>query len=237
MNLPNPSNHSSREHTTIPHLDISLARQEAARIAQSQSNSRPESYDAAATRSYQSYPHQHGFPNTPANLMSVPVLPSASTSRPQVGVSSLTQHAPPIGPIGDSTALVPYVAPDIAAISAPIANAPTAKKNPFSNFSIDNIKGMFDRMGGVDGIVSTMGQAQKVMQSVSQFAPMAKLLMGSFLKKKDGDEDVSEDKPRRRRKRKHKRRGNQSPNNNRRRKSRRNSPLTQPKRSTKRYYG
>lgn len=39
-------------------------------------------------------------------------------------------------------------------------------------------------MGGIDGIVSSMGKVQKVVEGFQQMAPMVKLVMGTFGKKK-----------------------------------------------------
>ncbi len=46
--------------------------------------------------------------------------------------------------------------------------------------NMDQIKGFIDRMGGIDGIVSSMGKVQKVMSGFQQMAPMVKLVMGGF---------------------------------------------------------
>jgi hypothetical protein len=51
-----------------------------------------------------------------------------------------------------------------------------------SSINFNQIKTFVDRMGGIDGIIGTMGKMQKIFQSVQQMAPMMKLLMGSFLK-------------------------------------------------------
>ena len=66
--------------------------------------------------------------------------------------------------------------------------------------ALGDIKGIVDRLGGIDGIVSTVTKVQKMIQSLQQIAPLAKLLMGSFLSPKakttdndDGDEDTSLD--------------------------------------------
>ncbi|WP_168120346.1 hypothetical protein [Paenibacillus sp. HB172176] len=69
--------------------------------------------------------------------------------------------------------------------------------------NLTEIKGFVDRMGGLDGILSTVTKVQKVMGSVTQMAPMVKVLMGSFGKKSisEDDENNSEWKPRRRRRR------------------------------------
>lgn len=50
---------------------------------------------------------------------------------------------------------------------------------------MEQIKGIIDRMGGIDGIVNSMGKVQKVMSGFQQMAPMVKLFMGSFGKGKE----------------------------------------------------
>lgn len=189
------SNGVQREWTKIPEIDLSLARQEAARIAQAAEAARQQhEHRTGGMQQYHSSSTSRTYGDiSTSGLTSIP-------SMPQAGVSALSPYTPH-APIGESTALVPYVPPQpVTSVAAPQAAASEPKKG----FSLDNIKGMFDRMGGVDGIVATMGQAQKVMQSVSQFAPMAKLLMGSFLSKKGNNdaEEVIDNRPRRRRKRK-----------------------------------
>ncbi len=75
-----------------------------------------------------------------------------------------------------------------------------------SKFNMNDIKNLVDRMGGIDGIMTTVGKAQKVVSTVQQMAPMLKLLMGSFGSKAaatDNDtfdeEDYSPTRKRRRR--------------------------------------
>jgi hypothetical protein len=67
------------------------------------------------------------------------------------------------------------------------------------NFNIKDIKGIIDRMGGIEGVMATMNKVQKLVSTIQQMQPMIKLVMGSFLKKADNDDkDIA---PRRRRKR------------------------------------
>ncbi|AFC33422.1 hypothetical protein PM3016_6818 [Paenibacillus mucilaginosus 3016] len=61
------------------------------------------------------------------------------------------------------------------------------------SFNIGQIKDIVDRLGGVEGIVSTFGKVQTVVQSMSQMAPMIKLLLGSFGKGKKSDAEASDD--------------------------------------------
>nr|WP_229725130.1 tyrosine protein kinase [Paenibacillus abyssi] len=75
----------------------------------------------------------------------------------------------------------------------------------FSLKNLNDLKGIIDRMGGIDGIINTMGKVQKVVAGVQQIAPMVKLIMGSFGKKgaaaKSGGDDWSPPRRRRRRRR------------------------------------
>lgn len=52
-------------------------------------------------------------------------------------------------------------------------------------FNVEQIKGVIDKLGGVEGIVETFSKMQKMVQSVQQFAPMLKVLFNSFGKKND----------------------------------------------------
>lgn len=71
---------------------------------------------------------------------------------------------------------------------------------------MEQIKGIIDRMGGIDGIVNSMGKVQKVMSGFQQMAPMVKLFMGSFGKNKGAagalaaEEDAALYSPNRRKK-------------------------------------
>lgn len=78
-----------------------------------------------------------------------------------------------------------------------------------SSFNIGQLKGIVDRLGGIEGILDTFGKMQKMVQSVNQVAPMLKLLMGAFGKKKSADASDGSVSPghRRRRKRKGSARG------------------------------
>ncbi len=79
----------------------------------------------------------------------------------------------------DETFSSPPAAINPTVLPAPVA-APTSKL-PF-NISITNmadVKALVDRMGGVEGILSTMGKFQKFIATMQQIAPMVKLFMGN----------------------------------------------------------
>ncbi|MBB3111949.1 hypothetical protein FHS18_004017 [Paenibacillus phyllosphaerae] len=96
---------------------------------------------------------------------------------------------------------VPF-SPSLDTNIAPIVVTPAAEKlpdpakeegtaaNKASGFSLNNlggnikdIQGIVERMGGLDGILSTVQKVQKVVSSVQQMTPLIKVLAGSFGKK------------------------------------------------------
>ncbi|THF77343.1 hypothetical protein [Cohnella fermenti] len=107
---------------------------------------------------------------------------------------------------GDTAATNAFVGPPPAAglpvqvlpPAAPQAASPL--KGLLNNFNLNDLKGMLDRMGGVEGLLSNVGKVQKFMTTVQQMAPLIKLFMG---KKGGSSDDDSEDsyRPRRRRRR------------------------------------
>lgn len=142
----------------------------------------------------------------PSQLMNVPALPQRQEDKANIrsfspDPTSYSASFEPPAPI-ETTAIVPYTQAAESPITTIVTESAEAKK---SGFSISDIKQVIDRMGGIDGIVETMGKVQKVMNSVSQIAPVAKLLMGTLLpgKKKDEEaEDENEYRPKRKRRRK-----------------------------------
>jgi hypothetical protein len=95
---------------------------------------------------------------------------------------------------------------------APVVPTQTPASSGSSGFSLANLgelKGMIDRFGGIDGIMSGVAKMQKVVGGIQQMAPMMKLVMGilPFGKNKnnsseaDADfEEYSKPRPRKRRK-------------------------------------
>lgn len=114
-----------------------------------------------------------------------------------------TPHQP--GPINQSE-LLPAAPPSS---SGELVEKKSDSDNKSSGFSLPNlseIKGMVDRLGGIDGILTGVTKVQKVVASVSQMAPLIKVLFSSFSKKSkdDKESDADEWKPRPRRKRRKK---------------------------------
>ncbi|CAM4342935.1 hypothetical protein L1N85_21910 [Paenibacillus alkaliterrae] len=111
---------------------------------------------------------------------------------------------PPAAPQYPAQDILPAVLPETA--SQVVETAANGKAGGFSLASLGEIKGFVDRMGGIDGILTTVTKVQKVMSTVSQMAPLVKVLFGSFGKKsatvsEDKDDD-GEWKPKRRKRRK-----------------------------------
>jgi hypothetical protein len=137
--------------------------------------------------------------NTPYRGATPPSYPSGQypgINQPDVGLEMKAQ----------ASSITPYSPQVYGSSFTPQSSVPNAgKSGGFSMPKINDIKGFIERMGGVEGIIATMGKVQKVMQTVQQFAPMAKILTGllpggSKSSAADDDSDYSEYKPRRRRK-------------------------------------
>ncbi|KRE50676.1 hypothetical protein [Paenibacillus sp. Soil724D2] len=64
------------------------------------------------------------------------------------------------------------------------AAAGGASSNPLSGLNLKQISGFVERMGGIDGIIGTMGKVQKFMSTFQQMAPMVKTILGSIGKGK-----------------------------------------------------
>ena len=83
--------------------------------------------------------------------------------------------------------------------------AKSGSSNLLSNINFNQIKNVIDRMGGIDGVISTVKQVQKMVQTFQQFAPVLKMLIPK-LGSKSKDDDEEDDYPRRRRRRRSRRR-------------------------------
>ncbi|MNZ55871.1 hypothetical protein D3C78_738070 [compost metagenome] len=79
-------------------------------------------------------------------------------------------------PKAEASALIPY-SPGSSVLPGAAA-AESATSTAASGFSLANLGGIVERLGGIDGILATVGKVQKVMQTVQQFAPMAKMVAG-----------------------------------------------------------
>ncbi|MCY9661012.1 aminotransferase [Paenibacillus chondroitinus] len=75
--------------------------------------------------------------------------------------------------------------------------------NPLSGLNMKQISGFVERMGGIDGILGTMGKVQKFMSSFQQMAPMVKTIFSALGKGKVASGDsVEVFRPRRKRRKK-----------------------------------
>ncbi|GGA52053.1 hypothetical protein [Paenibacillus physcomitrellae] len=115
---------------------------------------------------------------------------------------SVPQYYPGVNPYGaagtfaESSALVPYNAAGSAlGAAAPAAAAAETATSAGLLSNLGSLKGVFDRLGGIDGIMGHIGRVQKVIGGFQQFAPMAKLLMGSFLPGAKGAAGVTTSEP------------------------------------------
>ncbi|MBP1966417.1 aminotransferase [Paenibacillus aceris] len=83
------------------------------------------------------------------------------------------------------------------------AAAGGGSSNPLSGLNMKQISGFVERMGGIDGILGTMGKVQKFMSSFQQMAPMVKTIFNALGKGKVASEDsVEVFKPKRKRRKK-----------------------------------
>ncbi|WP_165279987.1 hypothetical protein [Paenibacillus protaetiae] len=111
--------------------------------------------------------------------------------------------APPMPPQAIAPAAPEPLVGEVVEASA--AAADTKAGGLFSLANLSDIKGFVDRMGGIDGILSSVTKFQKVISSVQSMAPLMKLLVGSFSSKKSDDnagsetEDTTEWRPKKRR--------------------------------------
>jgi len=111
-----------------------------------------------------------------------------------------TPFGPPADPFAGPPALLQSVQyPGLG----PAPGAPKAPGLP----NLADLKLIIDRMGGIDGILSTVQKVQKIVGTVQQFAPMIKLLAGSLSKKTASAASADAgSRPRRRRRRGRRRR-------------------------------
>ncbi|MDO7907559.1 tyrosine protein kinase [Paenibacillus sp. JX-17] len=129
---------------------------------------------------------------------SYPGLDAYLDAPPQAEASSFL----PFNPVESTTAVTPAAAP---------AKSGGGLLGGLGNLgNLGDLKGIIDRMGGIDGMLATLTKVQKVMGSIQQIAPMAKLIMGALpfgskgsTKGSDADStDYEEYTPPRRRKKK-----------------------------------
>ncbi|MFB9324460.1 hypothetical protein ACFFSY_00705 [Paenibacillus aurantiacus] len=138
---------------------------------------------------YRNDPSVSGFQQpfggqSPYPGISDPFLQAPGLGGPPTPFSpSLETNIPPIA-VKPADAAIPAEAVSEALESATPA---ATKASGFSLASlggnIKDLQGLVDRMGGLDGILSTVQKVQKVVSSVQQMAPLIKVLAGSIGKK------------------------------------------------------
>ncbi|OXM13952.1 hypothetical protein [Paenibacillus herberti] len=128
------------------------------------------------------YPNEP-YRNTPNGPIQGSVFPGLGEAFPYNNNSPQTLFAPPAKFPTSSPA--PSIGP-LATLPA-VAEKSTKSGSLFSLDKLSDLKGIVDRIGGLDGIIGTMTKAQKVIGGVQQMAPLIKLMMGSF-GKKDADD-------------------------------------------------
>lgn len=112
------------------------------------------------------------------------------------GVSSFYPYPSPVQP-----SIAPIEVNPGAAASLPFAPSAAAPVPASSggglggllgglNLGNLDMKGIVEKLGGIDGILSNIGKFQKVMQSFQQLAPMMQLFAGAF--KKGGAASLTE---------------------------------------------
>ncbi|MWC31093.1 hypothetical protein [Paenibacillus sp. MMS18-CY102] len=139
-----------------------------------------------------------GFPGVGGGA---PISPAPNNTNATVGNKSVSLPA-----VAKATAPV-KVEDAIAEIVG--EESAKSKAGGFSLEKLGELKGVVDRLGGIDGILNSMTKMQKIVANVQSMAPLVKVLMGSFKKdakaSKSGGDDDDDDmpvRPRRRKRRK-----------------------------------
>lgn len=187
---------------------------------QGQSYPSPSQQGNARTAMHNAHPHS-GYPSQPIHpsqggapgQSAHPGQPPSGYSRQQA--PSLQTHpgyprpTAQVSQAQSGQSLLPAVMPSAQNSLTEIQPPAPQPSSGFSLASLSKlpnmteIKGFVDRMGGIDGILSTVTKVQKVVSSVTQMAPMVKVLFGSFGKKgaSSSDPGVTVQSPRRRNRR------------------------------------
>lgn len=147
--------------------------------------------------------HHHYHHRRPSNQRAISELPPAT---PYPGVNPYADYPAEAGVVSDfypySNAVQPNVAPmegitDIggnypvpvsSVTPAPASNSSGGLASLLGGLNLSNldVKGIIEKMGGIDGLVANVGKAQKVIQGFQQLAPVMSLLTGVFGKKGKG---------------------------------------------------
>ncbi|OPG93836.1 hypothetical protein B2I21_34405 [Chryseobacterium mucoviscidosis] len=161
--------------------------------------------------------HTHRQPHTSAYMPPGAIPRSLNEGQVQPMYPGVDPYYPPLQEV-EASALVPYspgspAGGDLfgggAPLVSPVPVEAPASSSGFSLANIGELKGMIDRFGGIDGIMSGIGKMQKVVGGFQQMAPMMKLVMGILpfgkgKKSSAADKDYEEYSPPRSRKRRKK---------------------------------
>jgi hypothetical protein len=110
----------------------------------------------------------HNLYKKGCDFMNEPQLPSNTGFRQDTFPGIENSFA-----VGPPEVINPIVLP------AQVPTTVTTGGLPFNISNLNDLKVMIDRMGGIEGVLATMGKFQKFMSTVQQFAPMLKLFMGN----------------------------------------------------------
>lgn len=114
-------------------------------------------YQAFPVRSNYAYTQSIG-PYPGSNMWSSSILPAGGSPYPGLGTNFIGGGASPFS-----------YSPQAAGAA------------PGGSFNMEQFKGIFNRLGGLDGILGTMTKVNKIVQSFQQMSPLIKLMVGSFL--------------------------------------------------------
>ncbi|URN95090.1 MAG: hypothetical protein NAG76_02200 [Candidatus Pristimantibacillus lignocellulolyticus] len=117
----------------------------------------------ASTFQPQQFGHSHGYTVIPSQHSGY-----STTSNIQ-NATSTSQVTLPVATTTDVAAAPPK--PNSSGFSL-------ASLTKYAN--VDELKGLVDRFGGLDGILSTVTTVQKVVSTVGQIAPMVKVFAGTM---------------------------------------------------------
>lgn len=94
----------------------------------------------------------------------------------------------------------PFAAPSVPANPTVLPSQGSSKSAGLMN-SLADWKLMLDRVGGLDGVMNTMGKLQKIFSSMQQMAPLLRLLIGKSKGASATAASVRNRSPRRRKRR------------------------------------
>lgn len=128
--------------------------------------------------------HHYAYKRQPSNQVYISTF---NPHMPSGHMTSIKQyHANPYAPATTYNSSVQTLEPSTSS-SSTASTSQSTSSSPFANFNlasltkyanVDEIKGLVDRFGGLDGILASVTKVQKVISTVGQIAPMAKVFTG-----------------------------------------------------------